>query len=1253
MIAAGKIALLSAQVAEVNSHPNLGTGGVALNARYGSSTGVDTNDPLLLTHTGTNYIVVLGGLVSVPNNAALNITGSIDIAGRIRMGTGRIVSKGYGGTYTMWLSATHISFNCTTGSNVYGERVHNITSGEDVWVRATRDATTGVMSFFKAPDQPTYPSSWTSLGTVSGATGNMLTNTDALSIGSGDGSAEKFDNRLYEVVIKDGIGGTTVFDVDFTAGITSGDAVTVPYTGTASTALESVRVMSNLGTGGPVLNASLGGNPTQPTTNDPLLLTHTGTNYLYLPGGTGNFAYTPHSTALDITGDIDIRVRVALDNWTPTGTVSPVGKGYGNCFYMYLGSTTIGLGASLSVGPTNIFPSTNWSSRPANGIPIWLRVTRVAATGVVTWFSAADSSTVPSSWTTIGTTTDTAGNMVSNSNMPVGIGAALQNGPTDFENAAGKFYRAQILNGVGGTVVLDANFTTGITSGAQTTFTESSSNAATVTIQRSTSGRKSVAVVRPVWLFGTDDYMEVPDNDLLDFSASQSFTVLAVVRQWATPTNFGRWVDKAGSGGDTGWNLVSAGTSSAVYASIDDGPNALVRNGLSTFTAGAITPIGIVVNRTAQTLSSFAGATLSATASTSSVGSLANTLPLRIGASAIGGSTQDFECLAVAVFRRALTAGEISTINDHYQGTVTGASQTLLSEATFWLDAASSPQPVVSISRSTSGRKTVAVTRPVWVFGTDDSLRVSPNSLLDFGTSQDFTTIAVIRQWATPPNYRSFIQKVQTYTPAQVTVGGTFQVAQGRTVNRVIRVTSTGAVDPAWDLTGRVGTDGTGVLAMAQLANGQVLIAGSFATVRGVTCNNLARIGFDGAVDPFFNTGGTVGTNGLIWAMQVQSDGKILIGGGFTEARGVTVNRIARLNADGSLDTGFNTGGTVGVDGDVRAINVQSDGKIIVAGAFTNARGTLVNRIARLNTDGTLDATFNTGGTVGVSDIVSTSLLQSDGKVVIGGVFLSARGTTVNRLARLNTDGSLDTGFNTGGTVGVNDVIFGSALQSDGKILLGGNFTTARGTTVNSVTRLNTDGTVDTGFNTGGTVGANGTVIAFHIQSDGKIILGGTFSQVRGTAMARLARLNTDGTLDTAFNADGSGVSGAVYAFVTDVVGGARYRGWQLRTAVSPDMHGAIGDGNNTTNFTHFPYLGTATYGALQVVSMVRSGSTITSRLNTTVRGTTTDAGNSLVNPAQTLICDAVDAELVSVAVFRRALTAGEIASIVSYYGGA
>ena len=307
-----------------------------------------------------------------------------------------------------------------------------------------------------------------------------------------------------------------------------------------------------------------------------------------------------------------------------------------------------------------------YASGLVDGSAYWLKTTLTAATGKVDVSFAADQTTEPTAWTTIASQAGLGATSIANVNAPLEVGSAF----TGSSNlAAAKFYRAIVRNGIGGTTVFDADFTSGITSGAQTTFTESSANAATVTINRSTSGRKSVAVVRPVWLLGTDDFFEVADNALLDFGASDSFTVVAVVRQWATPASFGRYVDKTQASDGAGYRINNNDTTiGRQYLVIDDGPTFTnTQSGASnSFTAGQLVAIAGVRDTAADTIRSFNnGLATSAAVTDTTTGSLANTGALRIGAGSAG-NYQDFELLAVAVFRRALTAAELATIATYY-----------------------------------------------------------------------------------------------------------------------------------------------------------------------------------------------------------------------------------------------------------------------------------------------------------------------------------------------------------------------------------------------------------------------------------------------------------------------------------------------------------------------------------------------------------------------------------------------------------
>ncbi len=279
-------------------------------------------------------------------------------------------------------------------------------------------------------------------------------------------------------------------------------------------------------------------------------------------------------------------------------------------------------------------------------------------------------------------------------------------------------------------------------------------------------------------------------------------------------------------------------------------------------------------------------------------------------------------------------------------------------------------------------------------------------------------------------------------------------------------------------------------------------------------------------IDTTFNPG--AGFDADVRALAIQSDGKIIAGGYFTTFNGVSEKYLTRLNSDGSLDATFNSG--TGPDGSVRAIAIQLDGKILVGGDFSSYNGSSRKRLLRLNTDGTLDVTFNIG--TGFNAGVASIAIQADGKIIVGGEFTTFTGLARNYIARLNSDGTLDTTFYQG-TV-FNQEVTSIRFQSDGKIIAGGNF-------LKRTLRLNSDGTLDNSFNSG--TGFNGKVWSVEIQTDDKVIAVGTFSLYNGVSRNHICRLNADGTLDATFN-PGTGFSSTVFssAIQTDgkiIVGGA------------------------------------------------------------------------------------------------------------------
>ncbi|MBP7154460.1 MAG: delta-60 repeat domain-containing protein [Flavobacteriales bacterium] len=281
-----------------------------------------------------------------------------------------------------------------------------------------------------------------------------------------------------------------------------------------------------------------------------------------------------------------------------------------------------------------------------------------------------------------------------------------------------------------------------------------------------------------------------------------------------------------------------------------------------------------------------------------------------------------------------------------------------------------------------------------------------------------------------------------------------------------------------------------------------------------------------GSVDPTFDPG--EGPNARVFVTTLQPDGKVLIAGDFTEVSGQPRSVLARLNADGSLDAGFNAN----ADPDVFAVfcfAVQPDGKILVGGQFESFNGTGQSMITRLNVDGTVDLSFNPGA--GADWIVSTIALQPDGKILVGGNFTSFDGISRTGITRLNSNGSQDPSFNPGtglGSIGIATDISAFAVEPDGRIIIAGSFNSYNGTDRNCIARLNSNGELDTSFDPGS--GAEfGSINCMVRQPDGNLVIGGSFTDFNGTDQPFLARVTNSGALDPTFDV-GTSTSGGILA---------------------------------------------------------------------------------------------------------------------------
>ncbi len=345
--------------------------------------------------------------------------------------------------------------------------------------------------------------------------------------------------------------------------------------------------------------------------------------------------------------------------------------------------------------------------------------------------------------------------------------------------------------------------------------------------------------------------------------------------------------------------------------------------------------------------------------------------------------------------------------------------------------------------------------------------------------------------------------------------------------------------DPSFGTGGRVSTSfaaGTVVpnrQRIKVLADDKILQAFSINT-GGVTGNDFALVRYnaDGSLDNSFGTSGLVttdfgGDDGAT-SLIVQSDGKILVAGYSNTTSGLFA--LARYNANGTLDNSFDTDGklttAIGTDNIAYSINLQADGKIIVAG--TSLVGTnYVFSLARYNTDGSLDTTFDTDGKVTASvggegvDIAYSTVIQPDGKIVLAGYALK-NGVGNFGLARFNPDGSLDATFDTDGKVttaiGTDAGAYSVTLQNGSIVAAGYSF---NGTNNDlALVRYTATGALDATFNGTGIVstnlGGNEEINQVSVQADNKLLVGG-YTTVGGDEDFVVARYQANGTIDNSF----------------------------------------------------------------------------------------------------------------------------------------
>jgi uncharacterized delta-60 repeat protein len=385
----------------------------------------------------------------------------------------------------------------------------------------------------------------------------------------------------------------------------------------------------------------------------------------------------------------------------------------------------------------------------------------------------------------------------------------------------------------------------------------------------------------------------------------------------------------------------------------------------------------------------------------------------------------------------------------------------------------------------------------------------------------------------------------------KILFGGAFTNYADSGRNRIVRLNPDDSVDSSFDPGS--GPDGT-VRAIALQPDGRILICGDFTHYNGIPAASVARLFPDGGLDSTFDVGS--GPDGSVLAMAVTRNGSVLITGSFKNVNGVPAsNHIARLNADPPTVPSFARcpANTQAVAGRTFRFSVNVAGaqplsyqwkfnNVEIAGAtndflafdsldltnagnysvlVTNSRGPITSTNAMLTVTrapvsaGSADVAY---GAQADGSIYSMATQTNDGKVVIAGLFRHINGQIRNNVARLNTDGTLDNSFDPG--LGPDNTPYALAVQPDGKILVGGSFSNFNGVARTCVARLNTSGSVDTSFVPPSISYSSilGVVYRIAVRADGKIFVGGSFTRVNGNSWFSLARLSSSGAFDSAFS---------------------------------------------------------------------------------------------------------------------------------------
>lgn len=741
---------------------NRGWGGSALDAWMGSGrVAYIENGALNLWGTTGNY-------ASVPDEAALDITGDIEIVCQVNLSDWTpatenaifarntaadpnrawFVSVGTSGALKFsWYSTGSAASGLFKSSTA----TPTVADGATLWIKVTLDVDNGAagndLKFYTCPDQATEPTGgqWVQLGsTVTTAGVTALPNITAGAIaGFADFSGTyPLTGAVKRAIVRNGIGGSTVLDVDFSTASNFARAFTCT-TGQLVTVTQTAA--------------------------------HVGNNALRCPGASGNYWSVPDADNLDIVGDLEIVARVSMADWTPATSTRYMAAKYqnsGNQRSWLLDVRTTGeLGFTWS---TNGTATTGYASSVATGFTdgasYWVKITLDVDNGSggydLKFWTAADAETEPSSWSQLGSTRTAAGvTSIYAGTAPVTLGAYADGG--DFP---GSIRRLIVRSGIGGTKVLDVD--PSVAPNWCGSFPATTGQTVKITTSLATGNDPLVlpwSSENYAYLpGGAGQYCSIPDAANVTPTTTLDFRVALSRPDWSTLEAYvGSQYNPTGN--QRAWEFGIDASGNLVFYSCADGATATgVTSTATVYSAGAIDgslfAIRAVWSAATPSVDFYTKALSGPSGAYAAITSDSGWTQL--------GSTRTGANVKASIFNSSSAVGMFGATSDgatdgsYYASAlkIDGSLVAGINCATDITDGGASTftattGQTVTVSRATSGKKTVLVTRPTVLVGTDDTASVPSNALLDFAATDSFTAGTVGRHFATQPASARWIAK--------------------------------------------------------------------------------------------------------------------------------------------------------------------------------------------------------------------------------------------------------------------------------------------------------------------------------------------------------------------------------------------------------------------------------------------------------------------------------------------------------------